>query len=198
MPIHIGENWRKYCIGENFIGIGSTRKVYRHKEYAIKMHLHPIGYKQSLKEMEIYEFMKAEGLGSLFAETIYADQSVSVQKYYEPVPLINHQSFEIDTDRNKASIQANYEKALRILDAEFDSFDIKDSSNYGFNGEKLLVFIDYGMTRKLYENEWVPLAESGVLPQIYFEQCVSCGTEKELRMYGEYDDDKRCLQCGKE
>ncbi|MCA1038474.1 protein kinase [Bacillus infantis] len=152
--------------------------MYLHKEYAIKVNLHPLGFKQSLKEMEIYQFMKAEGLGSLFAEAFYADQSVSVQRYYQPVPLINNQSYEIDKDSDRAFLPSDYEKALRILDAEFDSFDIKDSSNYGFNGEKLLVFIDYGMTRKLYENEWVPLAESGVLPQIYFEQCVSCGTEK--------------------
>ncbi|MGD6877119.1 protein kinase [Bacillus infantis] len=198
MTGHIGELWQKYCIEENFIGIGSTRKVYRHKDYAIKVHLHPIGYKQSLMENEIFQFMKTQGLASLFAETFYADPSVAVQKYYEPLPFINLQSFEIDRDRYKASIQAGYEKALRILDAEFDSFDLKDSSNYGFNEEKQLVFIDYGMTRTLYEDEWVPLAECGVLPQIYFERCISCGIEKELRMYGEDDEDKRCLQCGKE
>jgi hypothetical protein len=198
MLVHIGENWRKYCIEENFIGIGSTRKVYRHKGYAIKVHLHPVGYKQSLMENEIYQSMKAAGLGSLFAEAFYIDQSVFVQKYYEPIALINNQSYEIDKDSDRAFLPAGYEKALQILDAEFDSFDIKDSSNYGLNEEKQLVFIDYGMTRKLYENEWVPLAECGVLPQIYFEQCVSCGIEKELRMYGEYDEDKRCLQCGKE
>ncbi|WP_336990568.1 protein kinase [Bacillus infantis] len=196
--MHIEENWRKYCTEENFIGIGSTRKVYLHKEYAIKVNLHPLGFKQSLKEMEIYQFMKAEGLGSLFAEAFYVDQSVSVQRYYQPVPLINNQSYEIDKDSDRAFLPSGYEKALRILDAEFDSFDVKDSSNYGINGKKQLVFIDYGMTKKLYENEWVPLAESGVLPQIYFERCISCGIEKELRMYGDHDEDKRCLQCGKE
>jgi hypothetical protein len=195
MPIH---NWRVFCTDENFIGIGSTRKVYRHEGYAIKVHLHPLGFKQSQKEMEIYQFMKAEGLGSLFAETFYTDESVSIQKYHQPLPLINNQSYEIDIKSDSNLFTPDFEKALAILDAEFDSFDIKDSSNYGYNCEKQLVFIDYGMTRKLYEKEWVPLAEKGSLPQIHFEPCVSCGIEKELRMYGDHDEDKRCLQCGKE
>lgn len=89
MTGHIGEPWQKYCIEENFIGIGSTRKVYRHKNYAIKVHLHPIGYKQSLMENEIFQFMKSQGLASLFAETFYADPSVAVQKYYSSPAYTN-------------------------------------------------------------------------------------------------------------
>jgi hypothetical protein len=198
MPIHIVEKWRKYCTGENFIGIGSTRKVYRHKEYAIKIHLHPLGYKQSQKEMEIFQYMKMNGLDSLFAETFYSDAVVSIQKYYKPLPLINNQSYDIVKNSDTNFLSSYYEKALEMLDAEFDCFDLKDSSNYGYNGDNRLVFIDYGMTRKLYESEWVPLGEKGVLPQIYFDRCVSCGQEKELRIYGDHDEDKRCFQCGKE
>lgn len=39
------KNRDKYCIDENFVGIGSTRKVYRILDYVIKLHIHPIGYK---------------------------------------------------------------------------------------------------------------------------------------------------------
>lgn len=100
--------------------------------------------------------------------------------------------------REEQLIPHVYEEVLKLLDKEFDSFDLKDSSNYGLNNSNKLVFIDYGMTKRLYETEWVPLAESGVLPQIYFDFCRVCGIEKELRMYGENDKDKRCYLCGKE
>ena len=36
----------------NMIGIGSTRKVYKYKNYVIKTFLHPLGYKQSINEMQ--------------------------------------------------------------------------------------------------------------------------------------------------
>ncbi len=87
---------------------------------------------------------------------------------------------------------------MELLDKEFDSFDLKDSSNYGLNKEGKLTFIDYGMTKSLYEKQWVPLAESGILPQIDFDHCSVCGKKKELRMYGDSDHDKRCYSCGKE
>lgn len=64
--------------------------------------------------------------------------------------------------------------------------------------EGKLVFIDYGLSKSVYEMEWVPLAEAGILPQIDFDFCKVCGVEKELRMYGENDLDKRCYSCGKE
>lgn len=89
-------------------------------------------------------------------------------------------------------------RKLWTLDQEFDSFDLKDSDNYGLNEQGKLVFIDFGMTKSLYETEWVPLAEVGVLPQIDFDFCTVCGEQKELRMYGEDDGDKRCYSCGKE
>lgn len=192
------KNRDKYCIDENFVGIGSTRKVYRILDYVIKLHIHPIGYKQSLKELEIYKYMLEKGWNELFAETYYVDESISVQKYYKPLELRNNQTFEIDSMREEQLIPHMYEEILNLLDKEFDSFDLKDSSNYGLNNSNKLVFIDYGMTKRLYETEWVPLAESGVLPQIYFDFCRVCGIEKELRMYGENDKDKRCYLCGKE
>lgn len=192
------KNRDKYFIDENFVGIGSTRKVYRILDYVIKLHIHPIGYKQSLKELEIYKYMLEKGWNELFAETYYVDESISVQKYYKPLELRNNQTFEIDSMREEQLIPHMYEEVLNLLDKEFDSFDLKDSSNYGLNNSNKLVFIDYGMTKRLYETEWVPLAESGVLPQIYFDFCRVCGIEKELRMYGENDKDKRCYLCGKE
>ncbi len=88
--------------------------------------------------------------------------------------------------------------ALHVIDKELDGFDFKDSGNYGLNEEGLLVLIDYGMTKKLYEEQWVPLAEAGTLPQIHFEKCRICKIEKELRMYGENDTDNRCVSCGKD
>ncbi|WML48465.1 hypothetical protein RCG23_25095 [Neobacillus sp. PS3-34] len=85
-----------------------------------------------------------------------------------------------------------------LLDKNFDGFDLKDSSNFGLNNDGKLVYTDYGMTKSLYEKEWVPLAEEGILPQIHFDFCNVCGLEKELRMYGNNDKDKRCYRCEKE
>lgn len=153
------KNWGKYCNEENFIGIGSTRKVYRIRDYVIKLHIHPLGYQQSLKEMEIWKFVIENDLKELFAKTYYVDESISVQRYYKPIELRNNQSFEIDVKREQDIIPNMYQGVLTLLDKEFDSFDLKDSGNYGLNNENRLVFIDYGMTKKLYEKEWVPLAE---------------------------------------
>jgi hypothetical protein len=192
------ENWKEYCMEENFIGIGSTRKVYRVGDYVIKIHIHPIGYKQSVKELEIHKWMVEEGLGELFAKTYYVDEDISIQKYVNPLELRNNQSFEIDVKNDQELLPNRYEEVFLILDEKFDSFDLKDSGNYGLDVNNKLVFIDYGMTKTLYEKGWVPLAESGVLPQIDFTVCTVCGMEKELRMYGEDDMDKRCYACGKE
>ncbi|WP_255505197.1 hypothetical protein [Lysinibacillus sphaericus] len=63
------QNWNQYCRDGNFVGIGSTRKVYRVLDYVIKVHLHPIGYKQSKNELEIYTSMADKGFGRLFAQT---------------------------------------------------------------------------------------------------------------------------------
>ncbi|SEJ79925.1 hypothetical protein SAMN04488127_2842 [Bhargavaea ginsengi] len=191
-------NWRTYCTEENFIGIGSSRKVYKVGERVIKVHLHPIGKLQSQNEMAIYNEIEAKGLAPLFAAVHFVDERISIQSYYRPILRRDNQSFEIDGDKDAIWIPDRYEDALLELDREFDCFDLKDSDNYGLNDQGKLVFIDYGMSKSLYENMWVPLAEAGVLPQIEFDICNGCGEKKELRMYGEEDQDKRCYSCGKE
>ncbi len=192
------KNHANFCIEENFIGIGSTRKVYRISDYVIKKHLHPLGYKQSLQELEIYNSMVDKGFNELFAEVYYVDERFAVQKYYKPIEMKYNQSFDIDVMREAHLIPNKYEDILNLLGKDYDNFDIKDSGNYGLNDEGKLVFIDYGMTKTIYENEWVPLAESGELPQIHFDFCGVCKEQKELRMYGENDKDKRCYVCGKQ
>ncbi|GAA0339633.1 hypothetical protein GCM10008967_32490 [Bacillus carboniphilus] len=194
----IMENWNDYCKVENFVGIGSTRKVYRVGDYVVKVYLHPLGYLQSKNELDIYEAMVEKGLQGLFAQTYYVDEYISIQKYYEPLEMRNNQSFEIDMKKDEDLIPEMYEEVLLQLDKEYDCFDLKDSSNYGLNNSRKLVFIDYGMSKKLYEQQWVPLAEAGILPQIDFDYCTSCRFKKELRMYGDHDKDKRCFSCGKE
>ncbi|MEN2466139.1 hypothetical protein [Ornithinibacillus sp. JPR2-1] len=191
-------NWKHYCNKDSFIGIGSTRKAYRVLDYVIKVNLHPIGYQQSKAEYDIYQVMEERGLAELFAETYYVDEAISIQKYYKQVETRAGQSFEIDLEKDQSLLPPKYGEVLHLLDTVFDSFDLRDSSNYGLNADNKLIFIDYGMTKALYESEWVPLAEAGVLPQIYVEPCIVCGEEKELRMYGDDDSDKRCYECGKE
>lgn len=194
----LSENWHKYCREDNFIGIGSTRKVFRVNEYVIKLHLHLLGYEQSKNELHIYHAMEERGLQELFAKVYYADEIISIQKYYQPLELRNHQSFEIDKYADAPLMPNLYEEVLNLLDKDFDCFDLKDSSNYGMNKQGKLTFIDYGMSKSLYTNSWVPLAEAGIIPQIDVEVCRMCGLKKELRMYGEHDLDKRCYSCGKE
>lgn len=193
----LGE-WRITCNEGNFVGIGSTRKVYRTGEFVIKIHLHPIGWAQSLNEQKLYKAMSEKGLSHLFAEVLYVDESICIQKYYQPTELRGNQSFGIDAEKDSEIIPAGYSEALSILDGEFDSFDLRDSDNYGLDDKGRLIFVDYGMTKNLYEEQWVPLAESGILPQIDFDICDACGQQKELRIYGEGDQDKRCYSCGKE
>ncbi|KOO51669.1 protein kinase [Viridibacillus arvi] len=197
MVSRIISNWQPYCIEENCIGIGSTRKVYRVDEFVIKVHLHPIGYKQSLNEIEIYEYMKARNVSDLLAEMVYVNEDICIQRYYENLELKNNQTYELNVVED-CRIPPKLKALLRELDQRFDSFDLKDSSNFGLDAEGHLVLIDFGMTKSLYETEWVPLAEAGKLPQIYFEKCRVCGIEKELRMYGQKDKDRRCYDCGKQ
>ncbi|MDQ0177737.1 protein kinase [Bacillus chungangensis] len=182
---------------ESFIGIGSTRKVYRYKEFVIKKHLHELGYKQSLNEQKIYQTLEAQNLSKHIAPVLYMDQHMIIQPYYKPLDLINNDTYDLDFEKDDR-ITNDLKKALSLIDKELDGFDFFDSSNYGSNENGELVLIDYGMTKKLYENMWVPLAEEGILPQIFIEKCQSCGLEKELRIYGEHDTDRRCLACGKE
>lgn len=194
----LSENWNKYCIEENFIGIGSTRKVFRVDEYVIKLHLHILGYEQSKNELHIYRAMAEKGLHELFAKVYYVDEIISIQKYYQPLELKHHQSFELDKNDDAQLLPNLYEEVLDLLDKDFDCFDLKDSSNYGMNKQGRLTFIDYGMSKSLYTNSWVPLAEAGIIPQIAFDVCRICGRKRELRMYGDHDQDKRCYSCGKE
>ena len=192
------EKWKAYCTAENFIGIGSTRKAFRVKDYVLKVNIHPLGYQQSKNEFVIYKAVKEIGLTELFAEIYMVDELLSIQKYYHPLEMENNQTYEIDMQAHRKLIPERYKETLDLLDTKFDSFDLKDSSNYGLNAKGKLTFIDYGMNKSLYEAEWVPLAKAGILPQIHFDYCKVCGIEKELRMYGENDSDKRCYSCGKE
>lgn len=192
------QNWKMYCKKENFVGIGSTRKVYRVEDFVVKVHLHNLGYKQSQNELEIFTSMVDKGLDPLLAPTYYVDEFISVQQYFKPLELKDNQTYEIKVQEHQHLLPNLYGEVLDILDKEFDCFDLKDSSNYGLNREGKLVFTDYGMSKSLYEQEWVPLAEKGILPQIYYDFCTVCGLEKELRMYGGMDRDKRCYDCGKE
>ncbi|SES79697.1 hypothetical protein SAMN05216389_102212 [Oceanobacillus limi] len=196
--LDIIRKWDEYCSEENFIGIGSTRKVFKVFDYAVKVHLHSVGYEQSKNELNIYNKMLERELNGLFAQTYYVDEFISIQKYYNPLEMRDNQSFEIEMEKDKNLIPGMYEEVLDLLDKEFDCFDLKDSSNYGLNEQGKLTFIDYGMSKSLYEKQWVPLAETGILPQIDFDLCGVCGIKKELRMYGDKDSDKRCYSCGKE
>ncbi|TQS70556.1 protein kinase [Ornithinibacillus gellani] len=198
MLTSIIQHWQTYCTPENFIGIGSTRKVFRVSSFAIKVHLHPIGYQQSQQEHLIYKRMVDKGWDQYVAQIHYVDTAISIQTYCKPMALINQQSYELDQENHGHLLPPHYGQLLHLLDKEFDCFDIKDSSNYGWHSNGHLVLIDYGMTKKLYEESWVPLAESGILPQIDFDHCQICGIKKELRMYGDSDTDKRCYECGKQ
>ncbi|MCI1592886.1 hypothetical protein [Heyndrickxia oleronia] len=126
------QNWNQYCSDDNFVGIGSTRKVYRVLDYVIKVHLHPIGYKQSLNELKIYSSMADKVLDSLLAQTYYVDEFISAQTYYRPLELKDNQSYEIKVVEHQHLIPDLFEEVLEILDKKFNCFDLKDSSNYKF------------------------------------------------------------------
>lgn len=193
----IKDNLHNLCTNERFVGIGSTRKVFRYKDYVIKQHLHPIGFKQSQNEYNIFTKLNMQDLTKYVAEIVYVDEQISIQKYYSNLPLIDAQSYDLEISEDKRFTK-ELSAAIQLIDKEYDGFDLKDSGNYGVNENGCFVLIDYGMTKMLYEKEWVPLAEDGILPQIYFEKCLSCGEEKELRIYGDTDLDRRCFACGKQ
>lgn len=192
------ENWRFYCTKDQFIGLGSTRKVYRVNDFVIKVHLNGIGYAQSKREQLIYDHMKEMKFRHLFAAVHHVNEQFCVQDYYNEVPMDDHQSFDIDERRGFWEFPKEYDACLKVLDEEWDAFDMKDSSNYGINENKELILIDYGMSKTLYEQEWVPAAERGEIPQIEVHRCTCCGVKKEIRMYGDNDLDIRCIACGKE
>ncbi|KIL51420.1 hypothetical protein KP77_09320 [Jeotgalibacillus alimentarius] len=189
------ENWKDYCSEENFLGIGSTRKVYRAGDKVIKVHLHPIGYEQSMQEKLIYQVMERLGYQSFFAQMMEVYEEYAVQAFASPLALKDFQTYDLSNEDQR--LTSEHLKLIELLDCEFDSFDLKDSGNFGMDDNGRLIFIDYGMTKKRYEQEWVPEADAGLIPQIYFEACQSCGIEKELRIYGEHDQDRRCVECGK-
>ncbi|MGM9949938.1 MAG: protein kinase [Lysinibacillus sp.] len=191
------KNLDEILTDENFVGIGSTRKAYRYKQFVIKEYLHEIGYLQTKNEATCHKTLQARRVADHVAPILYFDEEVMIQPYFEQLPLINHCSYDLNLQED-SRLTADLQEALSIIDKELNGFDFRDSGNYGLDGEGNLVLIDYGMTKKLYERKWVPLAEAGVLPQISFEQCQSCGMEKEIRTYGKEDADRRCVACGKE
>lgn len=191
------ENTAELIKNAKMIGIGSTRKVYRYENFVIKTFLHPIGYAQSKNEYDMYKSLEILGLEKHIAPILFISDKYVVQPFYEQLPLIKNCSYDIDLALD-SRMTDDLKAALYVIDNELDGFDFKDSGNYGLNNEGNLVLIDYGMTKKLYEEQWVPLAEAGKLPQIRFEKCCECNVEKELRMYGETDMDNRCVSCGKD
>ncbi|MFD2831354.1 protein kinase [Corticicoccus populi] len=188
------EYYLKHCTKENFIGRGSTRKAYKVDDMAVKIHLHPLGRRQSENERDIYQYMKGRGWHEYFAEVYYTDETMSIQKYYPNLELIEGQSYELNNRTHRDLLPEHYDEAVQILDETFDIFDIKESDNYGLNQDNKVVFIDYGMTKELYNSDWRPLAESGVLPQVEFTTCTECLREKEIRVYGT-DTGRICAEC---
>ncbi|WP_347790146.1 hypothetical protein [Solibacillus sp. CAU 1738] len=128
---------------------------------------------------------------------MFINERMIIQPFYEQLPLENYQTYDLDLEGD-IRLTKDLKTALNIIDKELDGFDFFDSGNFGLDADGSLVLIDYGMTKAMYEKQWVPLAEAGVLPQIYFEKCSVCHIEKGLRMYGKLDIDKRCVACGKE
>lgn len=179
------------------IGIGSTRKVFRYEDLVIKTFLHPIGYEQSKIEYDMYKSLETLGLEKQIAPILYISKKYVIQPFYEQLPLINNCSYDLDLETDSRMTE-DLKAALNVIDTELGGFDFKDSGNYGLDKDGNLILIDYGMTKKLYEEQWVPLAEAGTLPQIRLEKCRVCNIEKELRMYGEADTDNRCVVCGKD
>lgn len=187
----------KILEAKNFIGIGSTRKVFKCENVVIKKHLHKLGHLQSINEQDVYAALSKKNLTSFLAPILYADENMAIQEYYQSVALKSGETYDIDLGQDER-LTADLRKAIEEIDKNHDGFDLRDSGNYGLDQSGKLILIDYGMTKKLYEDEWVPLATAGVLPQIYFEKCQVCGQDKELRIYGENDADRRCVECGKE
>ena len=191
------ENVDELIKNAEMIGIGSTRKVFRYEDFVIKTFLHPIGYAQSKNEYDMYKSLEALGLEKHIAPNLFISEKYVIQPFYEQLPLNNNCSYDIDLEMDSRMTE-DLKTALNVIDKELDGFDFEDSGNYGLDKDGKLILIDYGMTKKLYEEQWVPLAEGGTLPQIRFEKCRVCNVEKELRMYGENDTDNRCVDCGKD
>ncbi|WP_107841182.1 hypothetical protein [Metasolibacillus meyeri] len=89
---HITQNINQVLRQAQFIGVGSTRKVYRFTNVAIKTFLHPIGYSQSQNELHMYNLLVAQGLADHIAPVLYLDEQYMFQPYFEQLPLINYAS----------------------------------------------------------------------------------------------------------
>ncbi|WP_010304548.1 hypothetical protein [Kurthia senegalensis] len=178
-----------------FIGLGSTRKVDRHGQFVIKTFLHELGKKQSDYETKAYAALYEQGLHENVAPILYVDDEVCVQPYFRPVPK-TFGTYSIDFESDPR-VTDNLRQAIVFLKETYQCVDIFDSSNYALNNKGKLVLIDYGMSYEMYVNEWAPLAKQGILPQMKVGTCESCGIEKELRLYGAGDEDRRCVTCGK-
>lgn len=61
----------------------------------VKVNLHSIGHQQSIRELEIYEYMQANGYGELFDPTYYVDKEICIQQYFPELPMVDHQSYDI-------------------------------------------------------------------------------------------------------
>lgn len=59
--------------------------------------------------------MAEKGLHELFAKVYYVDETISIQKYYQPLPLKNHQSFEIGGNIDAQLIPDLYDEVLRFV-----------------------------------------------------------------------------------
>jgi len=96
-----------------------------------------------------------------------------VQPFFQQLPLEHRGTYDLNF-QSDIRVTKDLTEVLKILDTELGGFDFLDSGNYGLNEQGELVLIDYGMTKTLYEQEWVPLAEAGILPKIYLKVCNRC------------------------
>ncbi|WP_374966748.1 protein kinase [Lysinibacillus sp. RS5] len=140
--IEIVRNVDQLMIPENFVGIGSTRKVFRFKHWVIKKHLHEIGYIQSQNEQKIHQALKKVGLANYIAPILYLDEKISIQPYVQTLPLVNGETFDIDY-KTDLRISVNLKEAIEEIERAHDGFDFLDSSNYGEDDQSQLILIDY-------------------------------------------------------
>ncbi|WP_214783189.1 hypothetical protein [Bacillus sp. ISL-45] len=86
--------------------------------------MHPLGYKQSQNELEIYTSMVDKGLDPLLAPTYYVDEFIFVQQYFRPLELKDKQTYEIKVQEHQHLLPNLYEEVLDILDKDVDCFDL--------------------------------------------------------------------------
>lgn len=108
---------------QNFIGIGSTRKVYKYENLVVKKHLHEIGHLQSIKEQEIYSEMNRKGKAQYLASVLHADEKLSIQPFYEPLPLKNGETYNIELETDNRST-TELREVIEEIDKKYDGFDL--------------------------------------------------------------------------